>query len=268
MRPLGRQDTGGRGKQGFAHGRVGGSRAHSVDDTITAVYNNGIKRIALDIGLPLIAYYALDALGASEWAALLAATAAAGLRLAAVAVWTRRVSWFAAVMLAVFGAALALAFVGGDARFLLAKDSFSTAMIGMVFLASLLGEHPFTLAGAQAWKPDQAHALGELYRAEPAARRAFRISALGWGLGLLAESALRVPLVYLLPVDVAVGASTALMIAAFASLTVWNAAYVTRAARHTPALSPLLPASARRASPQVSGQGGRIGPGRPGTGSR
>jgi hypothetical protein len=119
-------------------------------------------------------------------------------------------------------------------------------MIGMVFLASLLREHPLTPAGAQTWKPDQPHALDELYRTEPAARRAFRISALGWGLGLLAESALRIPLVYLLRVDAAVGASTAWMITALVGLAVWNAAYITRAARLTPALSPLLPATVRR----------------------
>lgn len=146
-------------------------------------------------------------------------------------------------MLGAFGAGLALAFIGGDARFLLLNDSFSTAMIGIIFLTSLLGEHPLTLAGAQTWRPHRAQALDELYRTEPAARRAFRTSALGWGLGLLAESALRVPLVYLLPVDAAVGASTAWMITALAALVVWNAAYITRAARRAPELSPLLPAT-------------------------
>ncbi len=205
----------------------------------------GLVGLVLDIGLPLASYYTMHAFGASDWAALLVATAAAGVRLVAVAVWTRRVSWFAAVMLAVFGVGLGLAFVGGDPRFLLLKDSFTTAILGLVFLASLLGEHPLTLDGAQAWKPRQAQALAELYRNEPAARRAFRVSALGWGTGLLGESILRIPLIYLLPVRVAVGVSTAWMIIAMVITATWNAAYITRAARRHPALAPLLPGPAR-----------------------
>ncbi|MEY9845989.1 VC0807 family protein [Streptacidiphilus sp. MAP5-3] len=203
----------------------------------------------MGIGLPLAGYYTLHALGASDWAALLAATAATGARLVAVGAWTRRVSWFAAVMLAVFGVGLALAFVGGDPRFLLLKDSFSTAALALVFLASLLGDTPLTLVGAQNWKPHQAQALRHLYAGEPTARRAFRTSALGWGLGLLAESALRVPLVYALPVPVAVGASTAWMITALCAIAVWNAVYITRAARRTPALSVLLPGGGAQPDP-------------------
>lgn len=206
--------------------------------------------LAVDIGLPLVAYYTLHGFGASDWVALLAATAAAGVRLVVVALVSRRVSWFAAVMLGVFGVSLALAFVGGDPRFLLLKDSFTTAVIGVVFLVSLLGDHPLTLAGAQTWKPYEARDLGALYRSEPGVRRAFRVSALGWGLGMVGESVVRIPMVYLLPLSVAVGASTALMIAAMAGLVVWNAVYVARAARRDPALTVLLPGGRRTGTTQ------------------
>jgi hypothetical protein len=201
--------------------------------------------LACDVGLPLIGYYTLHGFGASDWAALLTATAAAGARLVWVAARTRHITWFAAVMLAVFGAGTALAFTGGDARVLLLKDSATTAMIGAVFLISLLGERPLTLSAAQTAKPAQAQRLAELYRGESAARRAFRVSAWGWGVGLLGEAVLRTPLVYLLPVDLMMGLSTAMMIIAMAGLAIWNAAYITRAARRNPALSVLLPARNR-----------------------
>lgn len=201
----------------------------------------GVLGLATDIGLPLASFYTLHALGASDWAALLAASAAAGIRMVVVAVWTRRVSWFAAVMLGVFGVGLALAFTGGDPRVLLLKDSAPTAVIGAVFLASLLGQRPLTLAAAQAWRPRRAQALEQLYLTDPGARHAFRVSALGWGLGLVAEAALRVPLIYLLPLTAAVGASTALMIVSMLALAVWNAGYLGRAARRDPALVALLP---------------------------
>lgn len=204
-----------------------------------------ILGLVLDVGLPLTGYYLLHGLGASDWVALMVATAAAGLRLIAAAVWNRRVSWFAAVMLGVFGVGLGLAFIGGDARFLLLKDSVTTTVLGSVFLASLAGDHPLTLDGAQAWRPRRAEELVQLYRSEPAARRAFRVSTLGWGLGLLGEAISRIPVIYLLPVDVAVGVSTVWMILAIALIAGWNAVYIARAARRTPALALLIPGGPR-----------------------
>ena len=204
-------------------------------------HTSGRAGLIWDIALPLVAYYGLHALGFTDWAALLAATAAVGVRLVAVAVRSRQVSWFSAVMLVFFGVGLALAFVGGDPRFLLLKDSFTTGLLGAVFLASLAGRRPLTLAAAEASQPGRADALRALYETEPAGRRAFRLSALVWGLGLLGESLVRVPLVYLLPVDVMVGLSTALMIGAMAALAVWNIAYMLRAAGRHPELGILVP---------------------------
>jgi hypothetical protein len=209
-----------------------------------------LSGLAWDVGAPLVGYYTLHLVGASDWVALLAATLAAGVRILWVAVWTRRMTWFAAVMLAIFGVGLALAFIGGDPRFLLLKDSFGTAVLGIVFLTSLLTPRPLTLTASQAWKPRQAAQLGRLYRSEPAVRRVFHISTLGWGLGLLTEAVLRVPLIYLLPLDIAVGLSTAMMITAMITLAIWNAAYITHAAHRTRALRALLPTSTRHRGDQ------------------
>lgn len=185
--------------------------------------------LAWDVGLPLVTYYALHALGVSDWTALLAATLAAGVRLVWVAVRSRRVTWFGAVMLAVFGIGLALAFVGGDPRFLVVKDSFTTAGVGLVFLASLAGRRPLTFSAFRAWQPREAAELDAVWDDEPGVRHVFRVSAVVWGLGLLLEAGLRVPLVYALPLDVAVVASTALQVVAFVLLGGWNAVYSYRA---------------------------------------
>jgi len=178
-----------------------------------------------DVGLPLVGYYALHVLGASDWVALLVATLAAGLRLVWVAVRNREITWFAAVMLAVFGLGLALAFVGGDARFLLIKDSFGTALVGIVFLASLFAGKPLTLSAFQTWQPREAAEMEEYYRTLPPIRTMFRRSAVVWGVGLLLEATLRIPLIYLLPIDVMVGLSTGMMVATIVGLSVWNAWY-------------------------------------------
>jgi hypothetical protein len=50
-----------------------------------------------------------------------------------------------------------------------------------------------------------------------------------WGVVLLVEAIVRIPLVYLLPVSVMVGVSEAMSIAAFAGLITWNVWYVRRA---------------------------------------
>jgi len=191
----------------------------------------GLRQLAgllWDVGVPLVGYYVLHALGASDWVALLVATVAAGLRLVWVAVRTREVTWFAAVMLAVFGLGLALAFVGGDARFLLIKDSFGTALVGLVFLASLFAGKPLTLSAFQTSQPHRAREMEEYYRTLPPVRRTFRVSAVVWGVGLLLEATVRIPLVYLLPIDVMVGLSTAMMVTVLVGLAIWNGWYGAR----------------------------------------
>jgi hypothetical protein len=181
-----------------------------------------------DAGIPVAGFYTLRLLGASDWVALLAATLFAGARVVWVAVRSRRITWFAAMMMLVFGVGLALAFVVGDPRLLLAKNSVTAALIGGAFLASLAMQRPLTLVAFQTWRPREAEALAHSYDSDAAVRRVFRRGAWGWGIGMLAESVLRLPLVYLVPLDVAVGASTALMLAVIGGLTAWTAVVTSR----------------------------------------
>lgn len=184
-----------------------------------------------DVGGSVGAYYALHALGASDGVALLAAAAVAGGRIVWVAVRDRSLNAFATVMLVVWGVGLALSFLAGDARFLLLKDSFTTAAVGIAFLVSILARRPLTLAAAKSWNPAGGAELENLFATRPAARRAFTVSALVWGVGLIVESLVRVPLIYTLPVDVMVGLSTALMVTAFVLLGIWNGWYTARLRR-------------------------------------
>ncbi|GAA4884611.1 VC0807 family protein [Actinomycetospora straminea] len=179
----------------------------------------------LDVGAPLVAYYALRLVGATDWVALLVASLVAGVRLVWVAVCTQRVTWFAALMLTVFGVGLALAFVDGDPRFLLVTDSLTTGLVGLVFLASLLGATPLTLSAFQTSQPQKAREMAEYYRTLPPVRRTFRVSAVVWGVGLLLLAIVRVPLIYLVPPDVMVGLSTAMLVVTIVGLSIWNGWY-------------------------------------------
>jgi hypothetical protein len=186
------------------------------------------RGLARDVGLPLVAYYALHVAGASDWAALLAGMAVAGLRIAVVALRTRTPNPFAMVMLLAFGMGLTLALFTGDVRFLLFKDSMTTGVVGLMFLGLAAVGQPLTLAAAKTWEPARAEALSEQFRSSAAVRHWHLTASVVWGMGLLVEAAVRVPLVYLLPVPVMVGVSAGMMITAFAALVGWTGWYLKR----------------------------------------
>lgn len=191
----------------------------------------GILGLCWDIGLPMASYYGLRLAGASAWVALLGATLVAGLRIIWVMMRDRRLNPFATIMLIVFGIGFALVFVHGDPRFLLLTQSITSGVIGIVFLVSIVAERPLTLAGAQSLQPWQAQELEALYRTDPDVRHGFRVSAMVWGLGGLTEAFIRLPLIYLLPIDVMMGLSAAMMVVTNGGLILWNIRYEARRQR-------------------------------------
>jgi hypothetical protein len=187
-----------------------------------------LRGLALDVGLPVVAYYALHAAGVSNWFALLAATLVAAVRIVLVAVRQRRLNALALVMLVIYGLGLALTFATGDVRFLVLKDSVGTGVLGLLFLCFAVAGHPLTLAATQTWGRERAVAMAEKYRTVPAVRHGHFVASMVWGVGLLTEALLRVLLVFLLPISVVVGLSTVLVVVVIGSLTVWTLWYMQR----------------------------------------
>lgn len=87
-------------------------------------------------------------------------------------------------MLAILGISVALAFITGSARFMLAKAGFFTAIIGGGFFASLLYKKPivYTIAAylLHRMKVSEDH-LEELWTKVPRFRRVWRVSTIIWG---------------------------------------------------------------------------------------
>jgi intracellular septation protein A len=186
-----------------------------------------IRSMVADLGLPVLTYYGLHAAGASDTAALLAGTMAAGARLVWVAIRSRALSHFSMVMGAVFGVGLLFTLLTGDPRFLLIKHSAMAAVIGSMFLLTALrGGKPLTLSAQQSFMPAKAAELAAEYAANAEVRRGHRVASLVWGGGLLAEAVVRVVLVYLLPVSVMVGLSMGLTVLTFTLLIGWNARFI------------------------------------------
>ena len=148
-----------------------------------------IRGLAWDVGLPLAAYYLLHLAGASDWVALLAGTLAAGVRIVWVAVRNRTWNAFATVMLVSFLVGLGLAFVTGDPRFLLLKDSVLTGTIGICFLVSIAVGRPLTLAAAQGWGEGRSGPLVADYDTDPLVRRGHQVCSLAWGFRAAGRSA-------------------------------------------------------------------------------
>lgn len=193
-----------------------------------------LRTMLVEVGLPVLAYYGLHAAGFSDYRALLAATLVAGLRVAFVAVRNRRLDGFAAFLMVVFAVGLGLSFVTGDARFLLAKDSIGTAVAGLIFLGTCVVGRPMTFYAAQrfaATTADKRAWWNTRWQTTPAFRRGFRLMSVVWGVGLLVEAAVRIPLIYVLPIDIMVGLSTVLQIAALTLIMMWNLWYGRRMRR-------------------------------------
>jgi hypothetical protein len=188
------------------------------------------RGLLIDVGLPVIAYYALHLLGASDWVALLAASGVAALRLLYGVVVRRELNQFAIVMLLIYGIGLVLAITTGDPRILLLKSSFVTGAVALVFIGTAaFGRKPLTLSAQQSFMPAKAAEFEEEYNTLPEARRGYKLVSYVWGFGLLAEAIIRIPIVYLLPIDVGYGISEALFVAAFVLLGGWTFWYLRRA---------------------------------------
>jgi len=179
-----------------------------------------LPTLVVDLVLPIGGYYLLRQFGVDEWIALAAGGAVSGLVLVAGIVRSRRVDGTAVFMLGLFAFGLLTLLLTGDERFAIAKDSLISLVLGLLFLGSLLTARPLLLVLVAKTAP----AVVARYEDSPAVRRTVRFATLLWGVGLLADAALRVVLVYTLPVDVMVLGSpllTVLVIAVLIVVTRW-----------------------------------------------
>ncbi|WP_203960898.1 VC0807 family protein [Actinocatenispora thailandica] len=205
-----------------------------------------IVGLLTDLGVPIAVYYLLRALGVEPYQAMLGGTVAAGLRLAWVAVRSRRFDGIAALLAAMFAFGLVLSLVSGDPRFLLAKDSAMTGLAGLVFLGSAVAGRPaiYALHRRMVARTPQARAATErLWATTPPFRRIMTAMTVVWGVGLLAESAIRVALVYLLDLDVAVAASGLLQVVALVTLLGYTMIARRRAVRRADRIDHPAPAT-------------------------
>jgi hypothetical protein len=187
-----------------------------------------------DLGLPAAGYYAGHALGLDTVPALAVGGLLALLRIGFVAIRGRRFDGLAALVAGSFLLLLGITLLTGDARVLLAREPIMIAVLGIVLLGSCLLGRPFvyTLAlRAVADDPAKRQAMADRWRAEPLTRKHFTVLSAVFGAVLTVESAIGLALVFLLPADVVVSATTAVHLGAIALVVCWALWYRNRRTR-------------------------------------
>lgn len=191
----------------------------------------GLSLIGLlaDFVVPLVAYYALRAAGASVWVALVVPSMLTGLFAIARWIRQRQIDVLGLSVVVVLVTSVAISYVSGSPRFLLAKGGVFTAAIGVVFLGSLLLRRPFGFSFARDLierTTVKTADWDEVWEREPRFRRAWRVITVAWGVATLLDAVVLVYMAYQLPVDSVPALSSALRIVTFVVLQIVTNGYL------------------------------------------
>jgi hypothetical protein len=178
-----------------------------------------LRPLVIDVGVPLGSYYLLHgAFGLSVWLSLALSSIAPAGRTAVSLAAERKPNLLAMLMLAVNLAGIAVSFLTGDPRAMIAKDSLVSSAIAIAILASVTARRPLMSAGLKPFvtkgRPERTAAWDRLSACSSRFRRLEKLFSAVWGLLLLADCAARLAGAYTLPVTTMVWLSTVLTLGA------------------------------------------------------
>ncbi|MEU9129293.1 VC0807 family protein [Kitasatospora sp. NPDC048540] len=178
-----------------------------------------LRPLAVDIAVPLGAYYTAHAVfGLGLVASLAISSAVPVVRTVGALVRDRSVNSLALLMLLVNVAGLALSTLAGDPRLMLAKDGAVSSVIGGSMIVTALLGRPLMTAGLRPFivKGDAARsaAWDRLLATSAAFRRNERNFSLAWGSLLVAECVAKVVGAYTVPLETMVWLSTVMLVGA------------------------------------------------------
>ena len=178
-----------------------------------------LRPLLIDVGIPVGSYYLLrDAFGLSLWLSLALSSVGPAVRSVAGLMAERKLNLLAVLMLAVNLAGIAVSFLTGDPRAMIAKDSAVSSVIAFAILCSVLLRRPLMSAGLKPFmtkgEPQRTAAWDRLSAASPRFRRLELLFSTVWGLALLAECGARLVGAYTLPVTTMVWLGTVMTLGA------------------------------------------------------
>jgi hypothetical protein len=180
-----------------------------------------LRPLLIDVGIPIGIFYLLrNAFGVSLWLSLALSSIGPAVRAIAGLAAERRLNLLAALVLAVNLVGIAVSFLAGDPRAMIAKDSIVSSVIAFAILGSVVLRRPLMSAGLKPFmirgEPQRTAAWDRLSAASPRFRRLELLFSTAWGLVLLAECAARLAGAYTLPVTTMVWLGTVLTLGAIA----------------------------------------------------
>lgn len=180
--------------------------------------SKGHPAIALigDVVVPLALFYGLRGAGVGIYLTLVMAAlfpaALATYRL----IRKRQLDGLAIFMITTLLLNTAASVISGSPRLLLAREAWLTGITGIWFLVSSWTNRPMAYLYTRPLLEGRGRigpvgvSWDTLWREIPRFRRIWRVSTVLWGLGLLADCAIRIIMAYTLPLDVVPGLNTAL----------------------------------------------------------
>lgn len=205
-------------------GPAGPGSAERRPDLATA-----LRPLLIDVGIPVGSYYLLrDAFGLSLWLSLALSSIGPAARAIAGLIAERKLNLLAVLILAVNLAGIAVSFLTGDPRAMIAKDSIVSSVIAFAILGSVALRRPLMSAGLKPFmtkgEPGLTAAWDRLSVTSPRFRRLELLFSTIWGLALLGDCAARLVGAYALPVTTMVWLSTVMTLAAIGAAMVAGAA--------------------------------------------
>ena len=117
------------------------------------------------------------------------------------------------------------AWIGGDERFILLRESYVTGIMGLVFLLSLLTPKPLIYYFAMKFISNKS-VMTKRWEEEVSFRHFIRVMAAVWGIGLMIEALVKVVIVYEFPISKALVISPIAQYIIIAILIYWNIHFV------------------------------------------
>jgi len=184
-----------------------------------------LRPLLIDIGIPVGTYYLLrDAFGVSLWLSLALSSAVPAVRAIADLVAERKLNLLAVLMVGVNLAGIAVSFLTGDPRAMIAKDSAVSSVIAFAILGSVVLRRPLMSAGLKPFmtrgQAERMAAWDRLAAASGRFRRLEQAFSTIWGLALLGECAARLVGAYTLPVTTMVWLGTVMTLGAIGAAIV------------------------------------------------
>jgi intracellular septation protein A len=165
----------------------------------------GFLLLLLDMAGPIVAFYIFRSLGYSSFLSLLLSAVIPGLSTVYQVVRTRHLDPLAIFMMGITVVSALASLIGGDPRFLLAKDGWVTAIAGAWLLATTKANPPVVFMFARPLMEGHIGPGGAnwdvMWKKLPGFRRIWRVASVIWGVATILDAGVRFVFAYTLPVD-------------------------------------------------------------------